>query len=168
MSFEVIASSRVEERRASSWRLVILTGLELGGTGIALAMVGILSMFNARPIIVGLLTLGYATLGTLLLLAGLIVGSRRAFPALPQLIVGGAVAGGIAVVLVVILPLVMSLVSLRFIFLALDKPLFDMLTFTLQPVALGSASLVALGIVLGILGVLMVALPQTIRRPIAA
>lgn len=93
MSFEVVASSRVEERRASSWRLVILTGLELGGTGIALAMVGILSMFNGRPIIVGLLTLGYATLGALFVLAGLIVGYRRAFASLPQLIVGGALAG---------------------------------------------------------------------------
>jgi branched-chain amino acid transport system permease protein len=168
MSFEVVASSRVEERRASSWRLVILTGLELGGTGIALAMVGILSMFNGRPIIVGLLTLGYATLGALFVLAGLIVGYRRAFATLPQLIVGGAVAGGIAAALIAILPMVMSFVNLRFIFIAFDKPLYDMLTFSLEPVELGIASLVALGIVLGILGVLMVALPPSIRRPITA
>ena len=58
MSFEVVASSRVEERKATSWRLVVNTGLQAGGTGIALALVGILSMFNNRPIIVGLLTLG--------------------------------------------------------------------------------------------------------------
>ena len=70
MSFEVVASSRVEERRTTSWRLVTNIGLQMGGTGLALALVGILSMFNNRPIIVGLVTLGYATLGILFLVAG--------------------------------------------------------------------------------------------------
>src|SRR5262249_12974532 len=92
MSFEVVAQSRIEERRTTRWRLVVNTGLEMGCAGIALAMVGILSMFNARPIIVGLLTLGYATLGMLFVVAGLLVGSKRPFATHAQNIAGGAVA----------------------------------------------------------------------------
>ena len=74
MSFEVVASSRIEERKTTAWRHAVNTGLQMGGTGIALAMVGILSMFNERSIIVGVLTLAYATLGMLFVVAGLIVG----------------------------------------------------------------------------------------------
>ena len=81
MSFEVVASSRLEERKTTSWRLVVNTGLQMGGTGLALALVGILSMFNNRPIIVGVLTLGYATLGLLFLVAGILVGYKRPFRA---------------------------------------------------------------------------------------
>src|SRR6185295_14626538 len=79
MSFEVVAASRLEERKTTPWRQVVNTGLQMGGTGLALAFVGILSMFNNRPIIVGLLTLGYATLGLLFLSAGILVGVRRPF-----------------------------------------------------------------------------------------
>ena len=52
MSFEVVTQSRIEQRRTTGWRLVVNAGLEMGCTGIALAMVGILSMFNERSIIV--------------------------------------------------------------------------------------------------------------------
>lgn len=93
MSFEVVASSRIEERKTTAWRHVVDTGLQMGGTGIALAMVGILSMFNQRPIIAGVLTLAYATLGMLFVVAGLIVGHKGAFHSLPQAMIGGAAAG---------------------------------------------------------------------------
>jgi branched-chain amino acid transport system permease protein len=166
MSFEVVATSRIEERKTTGWRLVINTGLQMGGTGIALAMVGILSMFNARPIIVGLLTLGYATLGMLFVVAGLIVGYRRPFDGHAQNLIAGAVAGVIAATMVALLPTIMSVVSLRFIFLALDKPLLDMLSFAIQPVGVGILCLIALGAVLGTVGVLLVALPRHIRHPL--
>jgi branched-chain amino acid transport system permease protein len=167
MSFEVVASSRLEERRTTSWRLVVNIGLQMGGIGLALALVGILSMFNQRPIVVGLVTLGYATLGMLFVVAGLIVGYRRPFAGLSQVMAGGALAGAIAATTVALLPGVMSIVNLRFIFLALDKPLLDMLTFSLQPPGQGILCLILLGTVLGTTGVLLIALPQHIRRPIA-
>ena len=166
MSFEVVASSRLEAQDTTPWRVVVNAGLQMGGTGVALAMIGILSMFNNRPIIVGLVTLGYATLGLLFLVAGLLVGYKRPFPTVSQMVAGGAVAGGIAAALVAILPAIMSLVNLRFIFLALDKPLLDMLTFNLQPL-LGIVTLIAFGIVLGAAGVSLVALPASIRRPLS-
>jgi len=167
MSFEVVAQSRIEERRTTPWRRVANAGLEMGCTGIALAMVGILSMFNARPIIVGVLTLGYATLGMLFVVAGLIVGSKRPFETQTQNIAGGAVAGAIAATTVAVLPAVMSVVTLRFIFLALDKDLLDMLTFTVEPVGAGILCLILLGAVLGAIGAIFIALPRHIRRPLS-
>jgi branched-chain amino acid transport system permease protein len=167
MSFEVVASSRVEERRTTSWRLVINIGLQMGGTGLALALVGILSMFNNRPIIVGLVTLGYATLGALFLVAGLLVGQKRPFPDLTMNVVAGAVAGTIAATMVAALAFAMSLVNFRSIFLSLDKPLLDMLTFSMKPAGLGILCLIGLGTVLGIIGALAVALPRNIRHPLS-
>lgn len=167
MSFEVVASSRLEQRASSPWRFVVNTGLQMGGTGVALALVGILAMFNNRPIIVGVLTLGYATLGTLFLVAGLLVGRRRPFPGLAMMLMGAAVAGLIASLLIAILPITMSMVNLRSIFLSLDKPLLDMLTFAIKPAGLGIVCLIALGPLLAIVGVLLVALPQAIRRPLS-
>ncbi|MGE0008138.1 MAG: branched-chain amino acid ABC transporter permease [Parvibaculaceae bacterium] len=167
MSFEVVASSRLEEREASSWRFVVNTGLQMGGIGLALALVGILTMFNNRPIIVDFLTLGYATLGVLFLVAGILVGSKRPFRRLPMILTGGAAAGAIAAILVAILPVTMSMVNLRSVFLSLDRPLLDMLTFYVHPPALGILCLIASGPLLGIVGVLVVALHQTIRRPIS-
>ena len=139
----------------------------MGGTGLALAFVGILTMFNNRPIIVGLLTLGYATLGLLFVGAGILVGTRRPFATLSRLVLAGGVAGTIAGALIAVLPAVMSFVNLRSIFIALDKPLLDMLTFYVKPSALGIACLPILGAVLGVVGVLIVALPLRIRRPLS-
>jgi branched-chain amino acid transport system permease protein len=168
MSFDVVAASRLEERkRTPPWRRVADAGLQMGGLGIALAFVGILSMFNKRPIIVGLLTLGYATLGLLFFIAGVLVGIRRPFATLSRMLVGGGAAGTIAAAMVALLPVVMGFVSLRSIFLALDKPLLDMLTFTVKPPGLGIFYLVALGALLGVLGTLMVALPDRVRRPLS-
>jgi branched-chain amino acid transport system permease protein len=167
MSFEVVSSSRLEQRETSSWRYVINTGLQMGGTGLALAFVGILTMFNNRPIIVGVVTLGYTTLGVLFLVAGLLVGHRRPFSRLPMNLAGGAAAGLIAAILVAILPAIMSIVNLRFVFLSLDKPLLDMLTFHIRPPGLGILCLIGLGPLLGVVGVLLVALPQAVRRPVS-
>jgi branched-chain amino acid transport system permease protein len=167
MSFDVVAASRIEERKRTFWRKVTDAGLQMGAIGIALAFVGILTMFNKRPIIVGLLTLGYATLGLLFFVAGVLVGTKRPFATLSRSMLGGAVAGTIAAAMVAVLPLVMSFVSLRFIFLALDKPLSDMLTFAVESPGLGISCLVALGGVLGFLGALLVALPTSVRRPLS-
>src|SRR5438105_380477 len=167
MSFEVVASSRIEERKTTAWRHAVNTGLQMGGTGIALAMVGILSMFNERSIIVGVLTLAYATLGMLFVVTGLIVGHKGAFHGLLQTVIGGAAAGAIGAAIVAILPAITSVVTLRFIFLALDKPLLDLLTFYIEPPIIGILCLIVLGGILGMAGVLLIALPRQIRRPIS-
>ena len=54
---------------------------------------GILGMFNNRPIIVGVLTLGYATLGLVLATAGIVVARRHLFASAGQTVLAGAAAG---------------------------------------------------------------------------
>ena len=72
-------------------------------------------MFNNRPIIVGVLTLGYATLGLVFSwTAGLLVaqgGTSSRAPGRPcwRAAVGGAFGGSV----VAILPIAMSLINLR-------------------------------------------------------
>lgn len=166
MSFDVVASSRVEERRTTPWRNVIDTGVGTGSLLIALAVVGILGMFNTRPIIVGWLTLGYATVVILMVIAGVRVSSKRLLAGPSEFMVGGAVAGAIAGAILAILPIVMSLVNLRFIFVALDAPLLQMLTFGRKPAIMGILLLIPFGAVFGFLGAALVQLPDRIRRPL--
>jgi branched-chain amino acid transport system permease protein len=166
MSFEVIASSRVEQESLSPTRTVLRTGVQFGLVGLFLAVVGILSMFNNRPIIVGELTLGYATLGLLFLTAGIVVAWKFGDEPPTRVLTASLAAGAIASTIVALLPVAMSLINLRPVFVALDPPLFKMLTFEL-PEAWGIALLIVLGAVLGFLGALLFGWPHLLRRPLA-
>jgi branched-chain amino acid transport system permease protein len=165
MSFEVVASSRVEQRRVAPWRFVIQIGIQLGLVGVFLGVVGILGMFNKRPIIVGDLTLGYATLGIVFLMSGILIGRQRPFSSTAQTLLAGSVAGTIAAGIFALLPLMMSLANLRSIFVALDPPLFKMLTFG-RGIGAGAALLLGLGALLGFLGALLLKLPKLVGRPV--
>jgi branched-chain amino acid transport system permease protein len=167
MSFEVIASSRIEQRQVAPWRFVIQTGLQIGLLGIFLAVVGILGMFNKRPIIVGELTLGYATLGLIFLVTGILVARRRLFPSLPQTLLAGLVAGGISATIFALLPMTMSFISLRSVFVSLDNLIYKMLTFGFSA-PLGISLLIGLGAVLGVLGAMLTELPEPVRRPLTS
>ena len=167
MSFEVVAASRAEEVRLSAWQHAVRTGLQLGAVGLFMTVVGILGMFNNRPIIVGVLTLGYATLGLTVFTAGLLVGRRRLFPTVQQMLLAGATAGLLAALPVAALATVMIFYSLRFIFVSLDPPLLKMLTFGQQPALLGVFYLLLIGPVLGSLGAAFLMLPDRPRRPLA-
>ncbi|WP_137387835.1 branched-chain amino acid ABC transporter permease [Rhodoligotrophos defluvii] len=165
MSFEVVASSRIETVKYTPWRHVRTVGLQAGLLCVLLAAVGILGLFNRRPIIVGELTLGYAVLGLVFLCAGILVAKRRLFPTVGGLILGGAVAGLIGAAVLSLLTAVLSLYSLRWIFVALDPPLLKMLTFTYStPVGIGLMLLT--GLCLGGLGATLIVLPERIRAPI--
>ena len=167
MSFEVVASSRIEQRHVAPWRFVVQTGVQIGLLGIFLALVGILGMFNKRPIIVGHLTLGYAALGLLFLVAGVLVARRRLFRSLPQTLISGLAAGTIGAAIFALLPAVMSFINLRPVFVSLDNLILKMLTFGLSA-PLGIVLLICLGAALGLLGAVLVELPEFIRRPLAA
>ena len=167
MAFEIVAASRAEEAKTTPWRHAIRTGLALGGAGVFMAVVGILMMFQNRPIIVGILTLGYATLGLTLFAAGLLVARRGLFGHRDPTVVGGVVAGALAAALPALLAVLMSLVDLRSVFVALNPPLLAMLTFGQQPAWLGVAYLLVLGAALGGAGALFLLLADRIRRPLA-
>jgi branched-chain amino acid transport system permease protein len=157
MAFELVAASRAEEAKTTPWRHAIRTGLALGGVGVFMAVVGILMMFQNRPIIVDTLTLGYATLGLMPLAAGLLVARRGLFGHRDPTVLGGVVAGALAAALPALLALLMSLVDLRSVFVALNPLLLAMLTFGQQPALLGAAYLLVLGGVVA--GALAAALP---------
>ena len=132
-----------------------------------MAVVGILMMFQNRPIIVGVLTLGYSTLGLTMFAAGLLVARRGLFGHHDPTVVAGAAAGALAASLPALLAIVMSLVELRSVFVALNRPLLAMLTFHLEPAWLGAACLVLLGAALGAAGAFFLLLADRIRRPLA-
>jgi branched-chain amino acid transport system permease protein len=167
MAFELVAASRAEEAKTTPWRHAIRTGLALGGVGVFMAVVGILMMFQNRPIIVDTLTLGYATLGLMPLAAGLLVARRGLFGHRDPTVLGGVVAGALAAALPALLALLMSLVDLRSVFVALNPLLLAMLIFGQQPALLGAAYLLVLGGVLGGAGALFLLLAEGIRRPLA-
>jgi branched-chain amino acid transport system permease protein len=167
MSFEVVASSRAEQRIVKPWRHVVDTGIQMGAVGVFLALVGILGMFNTRPIIVDLLTLGYATLALIYVTAGILVARRGLLTPPGAALLGGAAAGAIAGALVALVPALMLVANLRFIFVALDPPLLMMLTFGLKPAAIALPLHAALGAALGLAGALLIVLPAVIRRPLA-
>lgn len=167
MSFDVVASSRAEQRKVTTpARYIVMTGLQLGLVGVFLAVVGILSMFNNRPIIVGMLTLGYATFGCIFLVAGVLVARREFYEEVGPTAVAGLAAGAIAAAIVALLPLAMSVVNLRPIFVALDPLLLKMMTFELQPALLGIGCLLVFGALLGGLGALLYMLPPRFGRPL--
>jgi branched-chain amino acid transport system permease protein len=166
VAFEIVAASRAEQAKTTPWGHAIRTGLALGGAGVFMAVVGILAMFQNRPIIVDTLTLGYATLGLTMFTAGLLVARRGLFGHRDPTVVAGAVAGALAASLPAGLAIVMSLIELRRVFVALNRPLLAMLTFHLEPAWLGAACLVALGAVLGAAGAFFHHLADRIRRPL--
>jgi branched-chain amino acid transport system permease protein len=167
MSFEVVASSRVERRQITPWRLIVQIGLQIGLLGIFLTVVGIFGMFNKRPVIVGYLTLGYAALGVTFLTAGLLLAWRRVFASNIHTLLGGVVAGALAGAILALVPIAMSIMNLRTVFVSLDNLVYKMLTFGLYA-PLGIAALIALGAALGLLGALLMELPERLGRPIAA
>jgi branched-chain amino acid transport system permease protein len=166
MAFEVVTSGRAERQRVAPVRNVIRAGLQIALAGVFVAVVGILGMFNNRPIIVGELTLGYATLGLLFLTTGILVATQRLYASAAHTLIAGLVAGTIASATFALLPVAMSLINLRSVFVALDAPLYKMLTFGLSP-PVGIAVFVGLGTVLGFLGALLIELPRLYRRPLA-
>jgi branched-chain amino acid transport system permease protein len=166
MAFEVVASGRAEQQRVAPVRNVIKTGLQIALAGVFVAVVGILGMFNNRPIIVGELTLGYATIGLLFLTTGILVATQRLYASAAHTLIAGLVAGTIASATFALLPVAMSLINLRSVFVALDAPLYKMLTFGLSA-PVGIAVFVGLGTVLGFLGALLIELPRLYRRPLA-
>lgn len=166
MSFEVVASSRAEERSSDPRRHVVNTGLQLGILGIFLAFVGILGMFNTRPIVVGTLTLGYAVLLLIFLTAGIMVAKRGLLAPVGPMLAGAFVAGGIAGAVIAIVPALMLAVNLRFIFVALDAPLLQMMTLGMKPQILAIPTFILIGAVTAVVGAILVTLPIRVGKPI--
>ena len=122
---------RARRQERSIFARALDIGLIFGVVAVYITVVGILPLISARWIVVGVLSLGHATLIALGLGAGAAVAARRTtsqfWPlALPSLL-AGAVAGG----LLALLTLAMQFVNLRPIFIALSPAVQKALTFGL-------------------------------------
>src|SRR5262249_62033792 len=114
-----------------------------------LALVGILGMFNNRPIIVGVLTLAYATLGLVFASAGIFVARRKLFASAGQTVLAGAMAGLLAGAIVGVLPIAMDFINLPTIFVALRPHPYQFLPFSRRNLAAGLHALLPLRVSLG-------------------
>jgi len=168
MSFEVVASSRIENVQRDPWRHTVAVGLACGAAVVFMATVGILSMFNSRPIIVDVLTLGYATLVLAFAAAGILVAVQRLFVGLGGTLAAAAVAGLIAGALVAVLAALIAAFNLRQVFVAYDPVLLKFLTFSQSSAALGALLMAGCGTAAAVAGALIVNLPDPIRRPVTA
>jgi branched-chain amino acid transport system permease protein len=149
------------EADASELRHAVLTGLLFGVIGIYLAAVGLLLMLNERAIIVGVMSLGDATLLAIGLAAGLM--AARGHDRLATRLVRGLLSGAIAGAMIALLPMLMNAVPLRWMFISLSPQLYQMLTFG-AGVPIGSLLMVAAGAVSGLLGALLTLTPHLWRR----
>ncbi len=166
MAFDVIAASYQErEKGQSPLKRTLTTATLFGGVAVYLAVVGILAMFNERWIIADHLTLGQTVIALIGLCAGLYVTHKTTARSLPAIVAQAAGAGAGAGVLLGVLVVVMSLFKLRFIFIALNPALFQMLTFGYGATA-GVAILIVGGALFGVLGGLLYVLPGAVRRPL--
>lgn len=167
MSFEVVASSRVEQVKRKPWKHTLTVGLGCGAAIIMMATVGILRMFNSRLIIADVLTLGYATLGLTFMVAGILVARQRLFPTPASTYLAAAVSGLVAAAIASIIPLLIANFSLRQIFVSFDPALMRFFTFK-QGLGLGLPLLLLLGTSMAVLAAALVHLAEPIRKPIVA
>ena len=144
-------------------RRVLFTGLLFGIVGLYVAIIGLLLMLHGRAIIIGVISLGQATLLAIGLGAGIAIARTGRGEARPSLLVQSLLTGAVAGGVLALLTVVMGVVDLRQIFIALSRPLAKMLTFGYgQP--LGPLLLIAGGAVLAVAGTALTWLPAKVRR----
>ena len=176
MAFDVIASSyKEQEKERSPLGYTLRTGVAFGALAAFAALVGIVHMFHQRWIVaytpegaagpVGV-TLGQTLLIIFAVWGGVQVlrktGERRLGPMCLQAAAVGAMTGAI----LGLLPLIMSQVQLRFMFVSLTPELYQMLTTGLELKA-GLAVLIGGGAVSSVLGALLYRAPRGVQRPLA-
>jgi branched-chain amino acid transport system permease protein len=166
MSFDVVASSRVEEVERKPWQHALTVGAGCGAAIVMMATVGIFRMFNSRLIIADVLTLGYATLVLTFMAVGILVARQHLLPKTGSTYAAAAVSGFVAAALASIIPLLIANFSLRQIFVSFDPPLMKFFTFNQPALERGLPLLLLLGIVMAVLGAVLVRLAHPIRKPL--
>ncbi|HEX4764877.1 MAG TPA: branched-chain amino acid ABC transporter permease [Lichenihabitans sp.] len=164
----ILHDSEAAGQSSGRLRRVVVTGLLFGAIGLYLAVIGLLVALQQRWIIVDVLGLGQATLAAIGLGAGATIGHRSradgAASRLVQSVFAGAFAGG----LLALLAVVMRVVDLRWIFIALSRPLATMLTFGIGAQPLAPLLLILGGAVFAAIGMLLSRLPPRPLRILAA
>ncbi|MBV8103173.1 MAG: branched-chain amino acid ABC transporter permease, partial [Hyphomicrobiales bacterium] len=143
----------------------LMLGLACGAVAVYIAIVGILPTFDARWIVVGVVSFGQAALIAIAVGAGWATALRAAPLKSLTAALAGLVAGGVAGVLLALLALAMQMLPLRRIFIALSPILLRTLTFGLgAPV--GGLILVAGAALLGAIGAALALASPRARDPL--
>jgi branched-chain amino acid transport system permease protein len=165
MSFDVVTSSRVERNQSTVAGQVPRTGFYLGTAGFFLGIVGILTMFDQRQIVVDVLTLSHATLGVLPFISGVVVAANGPQKATWVSLLGGLCAGVLVMAITALPPIaVLTIPDIRQIFVVLDQTFLRMMTFNQPNPIVGLGLLLAMGAALGLLGAALAMLPRSVRR----
>lgn len=163
----LLHDSELLEGRRRAPRRVLTTGLLFGVIGVYLAVIGLLLMLHGRPIILGVLSLGHATLAAIGLGAGIAIARMARGEGRAGVLLQSLLAGAIAGAMMALLVLIMRAVDLRPVFIALSRPLAKMLDFGLGQPA-GPLLLVAGGAVSALVGCLATWLPLRARGVLIA
>jgi branched-chain amino acid transport system permease protein len=158
-------STRMRRQAPSQLRRALNIGFVFGVGVVYISIVGILSLIDARWIIVNVLSLGDATLMTIGLGAGAATAARSGSSEFLRLAPASAIAGAVAGGLLALLALSMHILDLRSIFIALSPALFKTLTLGLGS-PLGLVVLIVGGALLAVLWATLTLAPAGIRRPI--
>ncbi len=141
------------------------TGLLFGVGGVYLALVGLLEMMQARPIVFGAVNLGQAVLALLALACGA-VAARDAGPAFARAgagLLGGLLAGA----LMALLQVIVATVPLQGMFIAASPALRNMLAFGFAP-GPGALAMLLGGGIGGLAGAVLAVSVPSLRRAIVA
>jgi branched-chain amino acid transport system permease protein len=147
-----------------SWNRVIRVGLVGGAIALYLCLVGIVPVFNPRPLIAGIISLGQTAL-VLAAMGAAYMATRRAPVGTVQAIAAGVIAGALTGAFPAALVLIGSVVDVRGFAPNASPALYSLLTFN-NGVAGAWIPVVMLAVVGGAAGALAV-LRDDLRRPIA-
>lgn len=144
---------------ARNWRSAALVGLGGAVVAVYLSLVGIVPVFDKRPLVAGVVSFGQIAALLTLVVAGLLAARRAA--TIPQAVANGAAAGLLAGAGLSGLIVVGQLVDLRQITINASETLYTLLTAGMGPAGFWYPAVV--GLVVGVLGGLVGALPRTVR-----
>ena len=155
----------MQEQAKFEWREIVQLGLLAGLAALFVCLVGMVDTFGEKDVIGGIVTQGYILLVLIWVGFGYMINRRQEGGSSLEIIVGGAVVGGISSVVLVILVLIAEPINLRSVLVNASPALIEDLTFNLDRV-LGSVLLLVAGIVFGALGAGIPALSEKVRKPL--
>lgn len=146
-----------------TWREIAQIGLIAGAAAIYLCLVGIVPVFDARPLVAGIISLGEAFVVGTLGVAGA-VAAYRAPRTLPKVLLAGGLAGLLTGLALSLLVIVGNAINLRGWFLNASPDLYSVLTLDLG--VSGAWIPAVAGLVIGAGAGAYALLPAWLRSPV--
>jgi len=159
----LLHDSEIGDGRRRVPRRIVTTGLLFGAIGVYVAIIGLLLMLHGRAIILGVISLGQATLAAIALGAGIAIARIGRGEGRASLLLQSLLAGAIAGAVLGLLTVIMGAIDLRQIFIALSRPLAKLLTFG-EGQPFGPLLLIVGGALCAAAGTLLTWLPGRARR----